>query len=157
MIQTCCRKNLFVDVFVCLQKTINSTQISDFPRFAHRGILLDSSRHFLPIKVILANLVSRHIFILHSFIHFLSVILIISFLFLFPCAHTGNDGNEQDQRFPLAHSGRSVLPLPEPNLPTAEPEGPWDRLLKVKGPLCNISKGSIGMKWNRKHTSIFLV
>ncbi|XP_016894106.1 beta-hexosaminidase subunit beta isoform X2 [Cynoglossus semilaevis] len=37
-------------------KSINSTTISDFPRFSHRGILLDSSRHFLPIKVILANL-----------------------------------------------------------------------------------------------------
>ncbi|XP_033502832.2 beta-hexosaminidase subunit beta isoform X1 [Epinephelus lanceolatus] len=37
-------------------KSINSTTVSDFPRFAHRGILLDSSRHFLPIKVILANL-----------------------------------------------------------------------------------------------------
>ncbi|XP_078127668.1 beta-hexosaminidase subunit beta isoform X1 [Sander vitreus] len=37
-------------------KSINSTAISDFPRFAHRGILLDSSRHFLPLKVILANL-----------------------------------------------------------------------------------------------------
>uniref|UniRef100_A0A9J7Z7S0 Beta-hexosaminidase n=1 Tax=Cyprinus carpio carpio TaxID=630221 RepID=A0A9J7Z7S0_CYPCA len=35
---------------------INKTDISDFPRFAHRGILLDSSRHFLPLKVILANL-----------------------------------------------------------------------------------------------------
>uniref|UniRef100_A0A3Q0R266 Beta-hexosaminidase n=1 Tax=Amphilophus citrinellus TaxID=61819 RepID=A0A3Q0R266_AMPCI len=37
-------------------KNINSSKISDFPRFAHRGVLLDSSRHFLPIKVILANL-----------------------------------------------------------------------------------------------------
>ncbi|XP_058473050.1 beta-hexosaminidase subunit beta isoform X2 [Solea solea] len=37
-------------------KSINSTKISDFPRFAHRGILLDSSRHFLPIKVILTTL-----------------------------------------------------------------------------------------------------
>ncbi|XP_036435833.1 beta-hexosaminidase subunit beta isoform X1 [Colossoma macropomum] len=37
-------------------QNINKTSISDFPRFAHRGILLDSSRHYLPLKVILANL-----------------------------------------------------------------------------------------------------
>ncbi|XP_056875722.1 beta-hexosaminidase subunit beta isoform X2 [Takifugu flavidus] len=37
-------------------KSINVTSISDFPRFPHRGILLDTSRHFLPVKVILANL-----------------------------------------------------------------------------------------------------
>ncbi|XP_063334222.1 beta-hexosaminidase subunit beta isoform X2 [Pelmatolapia mariae] len=37
-------------------KSINATVINDFPRFKHRGILLDSSRHFLPIKVILASL-----------------------------------------------------------------------------------------------------
>nr|XP_057921071.1 beta-hexosaminidase subunit beta isoform X2 [Doryrhamphus excisus] len=37
-------------------KNVNMTSISDFPRFAHRGVLLDSSRHFLPVKVILANL-----------------------------------------------------------------------------------------------------
>ena len=28
----------------------------DFPRFTHRGIMLDSSRHFLSINVILQNL-----------------------------------------------------------------------------------------------------
>lgn len=54
------------------QKNINATSISDFPRFPHRGILLDTSRHFLPVKVILDNLVS----LLHLWKHpFLSDVL----------------------------------------------------------------------------------
>ncbi|XP_074649889.1 beta-hexosaminidase subunit beta-like [Tubulanus polymorphus] len=35
---------------------INATRISDTPRFSYRGILLDTSRHFLPKFVILQNL-----------------------------------------------------------------------------------------------------
>ena len=39
-----------------LQFQINSTLLMDFPRFAHRGLMLDSSRHFLPLKVLKQNL-----------------------------------------------------------------------------------------------------
>lgn len=61
------------------QKNINATSISDFPRFPHRGILLDTSRHFLPVKVILDNLVS----LVHLWKHpFLSNVLIHFFFFL---------------------------------------------------------------------------
>ncbi|ETE64703.1 Beta-hexosaminidase subunit beta, partial [Ophiophagus hannah] len=40
----------------CGSYFVNESVISDFPRFAYRGILLDTSRHLLPLKVILTNL-----------------------------------------------------------------------------------------------------
>uniref|UniRef100_K9IYG5 Beta-hexosaminidase n=1 Tax=Desmodus rotundus TaxID=9430 RepID=K9IYG5_DESRO len=35
---------------------INKTEIEDFPRFPHRGLLLDTSRHYLPLPSILDTL-----------------------------------------------------------------------------------------------------
>ncbi|XP_023568375.1 beta-hexosaminidase subunit alpha isoform X2 [Octodon degus] len=35
---------------------INKTSIKDFPRFSHRGLLLDTSRHYLPLSSILDTL-----------------------------------------------------------------------------------------------------
>jgi hexosaminidase len=35
---------------------VNATIITDFPKFPHRGILLDTSRHFQPVYIILQNL-----------------------------------------------------------------------------------------------------
>ncbi|XP_070537619.1 beta-hexosaminidase subunit alpha-like [Ptychodera flava] len=35
---------------------INKSTVSDFPRFKYRGIMLDTSRHFIPLDIILRNL-----------------------------------------------------------------------------------------------------
>uniref|UniRef100_A0A8C1W9V0 Beta-hexosaminidase n=1 Tax=Cyprinus carpio TaxID=7962 RepID=A0A8C1W9V0_CYPCA len=41
---------------------INKTEIVDFPRFAFRGLLLDTSRHYLPLHAILKTLGAFHPF-----------------------------------------------------------------------------------------------
>ncbi|CAG2117872.1 unnamed protein product, partial [Medioppia subpectinata] len=38
------------------QFVINETDIRDFPRFAYRGILVDTSRHYIPVNVLYENL-----------------------------------------------------------------------------------------------------
>lgn len=42
-----------------MQYYVNETEIVDFPRFPHRGLLLDTSRHYLPLRAILETLVGR--------------------------------------------------------------------------------------------------
>lgn len=38
------------------QLRINLTSIIDFPRFGHRGILIDTARHYIPVDQLLINL-----------------------------------------------------------------------------------------------------
>lgn len=39
-----------------VQYVINGTQIMDSPRFTHRGVLIDTSRHYIAMSVIKDNL-----------------------------------------------------------------------------------------------------
>lgn len=46
-----------LQIYDCFQWQLRTGEITDYPRFAHRGILLDTSRHYLSIGNIKKNLV----------------------------------------------------------------------------------------------------
>jgi hypothetical protein len=56
-----CRHFYFlITLIVCFQLYIRDTVINDYPRFSHRGLLIDSSRHFIfkeTIYDVLVNIV----------------------------------------------------------------------------------------------------
>lgn len=39
-----------------LQFVIRRTSITDYPKFSYRGFLLDTSRHYIPVQLILETL-----------------------------------------------------------------------------------------------------
>lgn len=45
-----------MNCFCFFKLVINQTTIEDFPRFPHRGFLLDTSRHFIPLYAIYQTL-----------------------------------------------------------------------------------------------------
>ena len=47
---------LYSDICSFFQYHINETEVDDKPRFSYRGVMLDSSRHFLSMKVLIDNL-----------------------------------------------------------------------------------------------------
>lgn len=60
--------------YFVLQFTINESNIVDSPRFPHRGILIDTARHYLPVKTILKTLV--RIILTHCLSEDVSVLLL---------------------------------------------------------------------------------
>ena len=52
-----CNNVITFPVLCVFQYFVNKTSINDFPRFPHRGILLDTARHFLSKNTIIKNLV----------------------------------------------------------------------------------------------------
>lgn len=109
--------------FLSWQLFVNKTQIIDQPRFHYRGIMLDTARHFLPMPILLKNLVSMG-----------------KLIELFECnrihCHTwsvheliflGCNGVQQIQRVPLAYSGRPVISVRKCGISDVDKKGKYEK------------------------------
>ena len=64
-----CENVITFPFYYVFQYFVNKTSINDFPRFPHRGILLDTARHFLSKSTIIKNLVCTEFSLLRGRLH----------------------------------------------------------------------------------------